>query len=102
MPAAGLYGSGILNNKFLEKFHSFIRQNNISAIPRGQRREATTASRPVIESEAMKEFEAKKKSFGSTEDKRLNKPMLINISGLESTCDKLPYPIGFGGVDIPR
>ena len=102
VPVAGLYGSGILNNKFLEKFRSYIQQNNISAIPRGQRREATTASRPAIESEAVKEFEAKKKSFGSAQDKRLNKPMLIKIPGLEGTYENSRKPIGSGGVDIPR
>ena len=101
-PAAGLYGSGILNNKFLETFHYFLEQNNISSIPRGQRREATTASRPAIESEIMKEFEAKKKSFGDDQDKILNKPMFIRIPGLEGTYSSSRKPLGFGGVDIPR
>ena len=91
-----------MNNKFLERFRSFMELNNISSIPRGQRREATAISRPAIESEAMKEFEAKKKSFGDSQDKELNRPMFIRIPGLEDRCDKLQRPLGFGGVDIPR
>ena len=99
---AGLYGSGILNNKFLERFRSFIERSNISSIPRGQRRDATTVSRPAIESEVIKQFEAKKKSFGDDQDKRLSKPMFIRIPGLDDTYASSRKPLGFGGVDIPR
>ncbi|CAF9936148.1 MAG: hypothetical protein HETSPECPRED_010032 [Heterodermia speciosa] len=99
---AGLYGSGILNNKFLERFRSFMELNNISSIPRGQRREATATSRPAIESEAMKEFEKKKRSFGDDQDKKLSRPMFIRIPGLEDRYDRLQRPLGFGGIDIPR
>lgn len=102
LPAAGLYGSGILNNKFLERFRSFMELNNISSIPRGQRREATATSRPAIESEAMKEFEKKKRSFGDDQDKKLSRPMFIRIPGLEDRYDRLQRPLGFGGIDIPR
>ena len=100
--AAGLYGSGILNNKFLERFCSFIEQNNISSIPRGQRREATTVSRPAMESEVMKQFETKKRNFGDGLEKTANKPMFIQIPGLEDSYASSRKPLGFGGVHIPR
>ncbi|KAL8783573.1 MAG: hypothetical protein Q9195_009345 [Heterodermia aff. obscurata] len=68
---AELYGSGILNNKFFERFHSFTEQRDISYTPRSQLRGAMTASRPAIDSEVLKEFEAKKKSFENELDKKL-------------------------------
>ena len=61
-----------------------------------------TVSRSAIESDAVKQFEGKKKSFGDDQDKRLSKPMFISIPGLEDTYSSVQKPLGYGGVSIPR
>ena len=104
LPTAGLYGSGMLNNRFLEEFFSYVEENNISFIPRGQRRTATTVSQLEIEYQARKEFETHKKRFGNDQEKKRSKPMFISMPGLEDIYGSYRRPggLGGGGVNIPR
>ena len=75
-------------------------------ILRGQRREVTATNLSAIDFEAMKQFEIKKKSFGSEIDKRMEREgrgdMFIKISGVEGMYETSRTSLGNGFLRIPR
>ena len=91
---------------FLPVFNDCLRVDDRLTILRGRRSEATATSYSAIDSEAMKQFEMKKKTFGSEIDKRLERDgkgdMLIKISGAEGTYKTSHTAVGNGSIRIPR
>lgn len=100
---AGLYGSAILNQRFLKLFHDCLERDEVSMILRGQRRRAAVENESLIDFMALKSFEDQKKYFGDRLDDSLDdEPMCISLEGLEGTFESSRTTLGPSGKKIPR
>ncbi|KAG7007535.1 hypothetical protein G7Y79_00009g026440 [Physcia stellaris] len=100
---AGLYGSAILNQRFLKLFHDCLERDEVSMILRGQRKRAAVENESLIDFMALKSFEDQKKYFGDRLDDSLDdEPMCISLEGLEGTFESSRTTLGPSGKKIPR
>ena len=79
---AGLEGSGLLNQHFLDHLERFIAKN-VPATFLDLPESAAEELKAIIMSEAVKSFERKKKQFGSSLEKAAGRPMRVHVPGLQ-------------------
>lgn len=94
---AGLYGSGLLNDRFHQFIAGHLRQD-LPEILRYQQREATAENEALVLSTAVKAFEKQKKLFGSSDEV----PFHCHISGLKGKFRNSRRSLGPKGIEIPR
>ncbi|KAG7006032.1 hypothetical protein G7Y79_00016g040170 [Physcia stellaris] len=101
---AGLYGSGILNHMFLKLFRSRLRQSDATdaaSIHMGRQKKYTALQNSAIDFEALKQFEERKKNFGSAISKNLKKPFWIRVEDSEARYAMSRNRQGYGEEEIP-
>ena len=97
--AAGLWGSGVLNLRFLPKLEEILSKENVQQILRGQRREVTAATHSAMVFQALKGFEEKKQKW----DSRDSKAMFLPVNGLGDVYPgHRSDPVGCGGITVAR
>lgn len=102
LSTARLCGSERLNQEFLGILQSMITPEDMATILGSRRKMINEENKAVIYSEALREFEGKKKNFWNDEDKRLNKPMFIKIPGSERILRSPVTEFRKGGLYVSR